>query len=117
MPRAPSGPQPPGPATVIRAIFNDKRRLSERLSTDTRALTRAHLPLKIARDQLSASGRARSFGRGHRTINLEAFYCQPGITGAHEKGGVEGQIGWFRRNHLVPVPDVLSVEALNAMIG
>jgi hypothetical protein len=30
---------------------------------------------------------------------------------------VEGQIGWFRRNHLVPVPDVLSVQALNAMIG
>ncbi|MFC4506109.1 MULTISPECIES: hypothetical protein [Streptomyces] len=29
---------------------------------------------------------------------------QPGIRGAHEKGGVEGQIGWFRRNHLVPVP-------------
>ncbi|MFE4654968.1 hypothetical protein [Streptomyces sp. NPDC056707] len=33
---------------------------------------------------------------------LEAFYCQPGIRGAHEKGGVEGQIGWFRPNHLVP---------------
>jgi hypothetical protein len=28
---------------------------------------------------------------------LEAFYCRPGIEGAHEKGGVEGQIGWFRR--------------------
>jgi transposase len=47
---------------------------------------------------------------------LDAFYCQPGIAGAHEKGGVEGQIGWFRRNHLVPVPDVPSVQALNAMI-
>lgn len=35
---------------------------------------------------------------------IEAFYCQPGIQGAHEKGGVEGQIGWFRRNHLVPIP-------------
>jgi hypothetical protein len=52
-----------------------------------------------------------------RKTDLDAFYCQPGITGAHEKGGVKGQIGWFRRNHLVPVPDVLSVEALNAMIG
>lgn len=49
-------------------------------------------------------------------MGLDAFYCQPGITGAHEKGGVEGQIGWFRRNHLVPVPDVPSVRALNAMI-
>jgi transposase len=47
---------------------------------------------------------------------LDAFYCQPGITGAHEKGGVEGQIGYFRRNHLVPVPDVPSIEVLNAMI-
>jgi len=47
---------------------------------------------------------------------IEAFYCQPGITGAHEKGGVEGDIGWFRRNHLVPVPEVGSIEELNAMV-
>ncbi len=48
--------------------------------------------------------------------DLDAFYCQPGLAGAHEKGGVEGQIGWFRRNRLVPVPDVASVDELNAMI-
>lgn len=47
---------------------------------------------------------------------IEAFYCQPGLTGAHEKGGVEGQIGWFRRNHLVPVPEVDSMAELNARI-
>src|SRR4051795_3029185 len=47
---------------------------------------------------------------------IEAFYCQPGIQGAHEKGGVEGQIGWFRRNHLVPVPNVDSFEQLKAMV-
>ncbi len=47
---------------------------------------------------------------------VDAFYCRPGIEGAHEKGGVEGQIGWFRRNHLVPVPDVPSIQALNAMV-
>ena len=47
---------------------------------------------------------------------IEAFYCQPGITGAHEKGGVEGDIGWFRRNHLVPIPEVDSIEELNAMV-
>jgi hypothetical protein len=35
---------------------------------------------------------------------VEAFYCRPGIEGAHEKGGVEGQIGYYRRNHFVPVP-------------
>lgn len=47
---------------------------------------------------------------------LQALYCQPGIRGAHEKGGVEGQIGWFRRNHLVPVPEVDTLAELNAMI-
>jgi hypothetical protein len=49
-------------------------------------------------------------------FGLEAFYCQPGIEGAHEKGGVEGQIGWFRRNHLVPVPHVDSLAELNVMV-
>jgi transposase len=34
---------------------------------------------------------------------LDVFYCQPGQAGAHEKGGVEGEVGRFRRNHLVPV--------------
>lgn len=48
---------------------------------------------------------------------IEAFYCQPGIQGAHEKSGVEGQIGWFRRNHLVPVPEVDSLAELNTMVN
>jgi transposase len=52
--------------------------------------------------------------RSHYAI--EAAYCLPGIEGAHEKGGVEGQVGWFRRNHLVPVPEVASLAELNAMI-
>ncbi|WP_431925277.1 Mu transposase domain-containing protein [Nonomuraea jabiensis] len=47
---------------------------------------------------------------------IDAFYCRPGLVGAHEKGGVEGQIGWFRRNHLVPVPEVASISELNALI-
>lgn len=37
---------------------------------------------------------------------FDAFYCQPGIDGAHEKGCVEGEVGWFRRNHLTPMPEV-----------
>jgi hypothetical protein len=49
-------------------------------------------------------------------FDLDAFYCQPGLTGAHEKGGVEGDIGWFRRNHLVPVPEVASLRELNELI-
>jgi transposase len=47
---------------------------------------------------------------------FDAFYCQPGIDGAHEKGGVEGAVGWFRRNHLSPMPDVASLDELNAKI-
>lgn len=47
---------------------------------------------------------------------LDAFYCLPGIQGAHEKGGVEGEIGRFRRNHLVPVPDVSTLTELNTLI-
>lgn len=49
-------------------------------------------------------------------FDLDAFYCQPGIGGAHEKGGVEGDIGWFRRNHLVPVPEVNTLAELNEAI-
>ncbi|WP_435864652.1 IS21 family transposase [Streptomyces phaeochromogenes] len=47
---------------------------------------------------------------------IEPFYCTPGIEGAHEKGGVEGQIGWFRRNHFVPVPGIDSLAHLNTLI-
>jgi transposase len=47
---------------------------------------------------------------------LEPFYCQPGKDGAHEKGGVEHEVGRFRRNHLVPVPRVASLAELNALV-
>ncbi|MGA4543436.1 Mu transposase domain-containing protein [Uniformispora flossi] len=47
---------------------------------------------------------------------LDSFYCRPGLAGAHEKGGVEGQIGWYRRNHFVPVPEVASLTELNALV-
>ncbi|MDO0929765.1 IS21 family transposase [Streptomyces sp. TG1A-8] len=49
-------------------------------------------------------------------FGIESFYCRPGIEGAHEKGGVEGQIGYFRRNHFVPVPEVASLAELNEMV-
>jgi hypothetical protein len=47
---------------------------------------------------------------------FDSFYCRPGKEGAHEKGGVEGDVGWFRRNHLVPVPRVGSLRELNELI-
>lgn len=46
---------------------------------------------------------------------FDSFFCIPGVEGAHEKGGVEGEIGRFRRRHLVPVPKVGSLAALNEL--
>jgi transposase len=48
---------------------------------------------------------------------FDSFFCIPGKEGAHEKGGVEGEIGRFRRRHLVPVPAVASLAALNQRIA
>jgi transposase len=48
---------------------------------------------------------------------IDPFYCIPGPEGAHEKGGVEGEVGRFRRQHLVPVPRVGSLAELNQRIA
>jgi len=61
----------------------------------------------------SESGRWLAF-RAH--YGFEAFYCVPGKDGAHEKGGVEGDGGRFRRTHLVPVPQVDTLAELNARL-
>jgi transposase len=47
---------------------------------------------------------------------FESSFCLSGEQGAHEKGGVEGDIGRFRRRHLVPVPEVSSIEELNELL-
>ena len=48
---------------------------------------------------------------------FDSFFCIPGIEGAHEKGGVEGEIGRFRRRHLTPVPHAVSLAALNEVLA
>jgi transposase len=47
---------------------------------------------------------------------FESVFTLVGLQGAHEKGGVEGEVGRFRRRHLVPVPDVASLAELNARL-
>jgi hypothetical protein len=42
-------------------------------------------------------------------------FCTPGE--GHEKGGVEGEGGQFRRNYLVPVPKVQNLEELNLLLA
>jgi len=43
-----------------------------------------------------------------------AEFCAPAQP--QEKGGVEGEVGTFRRNHLVPVPQAADLAALNAKL-
>jgi transposase len=47
---------------------------------------------------------------------FEAVFCNPGKEHAHEKGGIEGEGGYFRRNHWVPVPQARDLEELNRML-
>jgi transposase len=85
------------------------------------------VPARIRYDNLKPAVvrvlRGRDRGESERFIALrshygyESFFCIPGKDGAHEKGGVEGEIGRFRRRHLVPVPDVASVAQLNELIA
>jgi transposase len=43
--------------------------------------------------------------------NFTPRFCNPGQ--GHEKGGVEGLVGYARRNYMVPVPEAETLEALN----
>lgn len=44
----------------------------------------------------------------------QSEYCNPAK--GNEKGGVEGELGWFRRNFLVPVPEAKDLAALNGQL-
>lgn len=59
------------------------------------------------------AGRWAAF-RSH--YGFDAFYCQPGHKGSHEKGGVEREGGRFRGTHCVPLPAVASVDELNVLL-
>jgi transposase len=45
---------------------------------------------------------------------FEACFCNPGQ--GHEKGGVEGLVGYARRNYLVPLPRVRNFAELNDLL-
>jgi transposase len=78
---------------------------------------------RVRYDNLKAAvtkvGRGRNRIESDRFVALrshygfDSFFCQPGKKGAHEKGGVESEVGRFRRRHLVPVPHVGSLAELN----
>ena len=45
---------------------------------------------------------------------FQSEYCNP--ASGNEKGGVEGEQGWFRRNSLVPVPEAANLQAFNEQL-
>ncbi len=60
------------------------------------------------RDETARSVAFRSHWR------FESEFCTPAEP--HEKGGVEGEVGTFRRNHWVPVPTARDLAALNEQL-
>ncbi|WP_016828219.1 transposase [Streptomyces viridosporus] len=73
---------------------------------------------KVRYDNLKAAvarvlGVSRARAEAGRWIAFKSHY---GIEGAHEKSGVEGMIGYFRRNYFVLVPEVSSLAELNEMV-
>jgi transposase len=105
------------------------------LGEDQAALLEGHVaaferlggvPARIRYDNLPAAvvkvlrGRARVEAdrfvalRSHH--GFDSFFCEPGERGSHEKGGVEGEVGRFRRRHLVPVPRVDGLAGLDALL-
>jgi transposase len=82
---------------------------------------------QVRYDNLNSAVKQVLFGRSRQEnerwiafrshFGFEAWYCQPGHEGSHEKGGVEGEGGRFRRTHCVPMPVVGSIDELNALLA
>ena len=79
---------------------------------------------KLRYDNLTSA--VRKILRGHRREEtarfvgfrshwrFEAEFCTPAEP--HEKGGIEGEAGYFRRNHWVPVPEAADLADMNRQL-
>jgi len=79
---------------------------------------------KLRYDNLKSA--VKKILRGYQRVETERFiafrshwgfeseFCNPAR--GNEKGGVEGEVGYFRRNHLVPIPQVHDLAELNALL-
>ncbi len=56
----------------------------------------------------------KEFKKFKAYYNFSPRFCTPGK--GHEKGGVEGLVGFARRNYMVPVPQAKNLEDLNRML-
>jgi transposase len=82
------------------------------------------VPHRLSYDNLSAAikplvqGRVREEQRAFIAFRshylFDSHFCTPAQ--GHEKGGVEGSVGFSRRNYLVPMPRVGSFEELNQQL-
>ena len=71
--------------------------------------TAVHKVLR-GRDRIEQEG----FGKFRAYYSFDARFCNP--DSGHEKGGVEGLVGFARRNYMVPVPEAASLEELNEKV-
>ncbi len=72
-------------------------------------LTSAVTKVLIGRDRME-NERFTAF-RSH--YGFDASYCTPGIKGAHEKGGIEGEVKRARRRYMVPMPKGATLAEIN----
>ena len=73
-------------------------------------LTTAVQKVLRGRDRIEQDG----FSKFRAYHSFEARFCNP--DSGHEKGGVEGLVGFARRNYMVPVPEAASLEELNEKV-
>ena len=83
------------------------------------------VPHRISYDNLKTAvyriltGRNRKeqtqFSRFRSHYLFESRFCTPGK--GHEKGGVESDVGFGRRNFLVPMPEVADFDELNQLLA
>jgi transposase len=56
----------------------------------------------------------KEFKKFKAYYNFKPRFCTPGE--GHEKGGVEGLVGYARRNYMVPIPQAKNLEDLNRLL-
>ena len=54
------------------------------------------------------------FGKFKAYYTFESRFCNP--DSGHEKGGVEGLVGFARRNYMVPIPEAATLDELNEKV-
>lgn len=80
------------------------------------------VPRLVVLDNATEAGRtlfgrvteSKLFSQLRAHYRFEARFCNP--DSGNEKGSVENAVGFLRRNLLVPVPSVPSLDALNSML-